>query len=177
MLQFFLLTCKTHERNIAWSNSLDLWTRAFLINPRSYHTRYNCGYELSLNKRYLEAEYVMRPIGSARVDGPSNTFVYVMVLYNLQRCDEAHVLIDEAMEVLDEKERTGGPRNLPHMLARTRSNLMIARAHCTENMQEKARIMYQAVEIDQRNDYAVNSATALMKQIEQLNQFVGTSKR
>ena len=41
---------------------------AYAINPRSYHTMYNYGYELSLKQRYAEAEQVMRPIGSARVD-------------------------------------------------------------------------------------------------------------
>jgi hypothetical protein len=62
--------CITHERNLAWSHSLRLWEKAYEINPRSYHTMYNYGYELSLKQRYAEAEYVMRPIGNARVQGP-----------------------------------------------------------------------------------------------------------
>jgi hypothetical protein len=73
LIQMLLLTSKLHERNIAWSDSLNLWLSAYDINKRSHHTMYNCGYELSIKKRFREAEQVMRPIGNPRVDGPSNT--------------------------------------------------------------------------------------------------------
>ena len=78
IMQLGMFVVKLHERNIAWSNPELLWVSAFNINPRSHHTMYNCGYELSLRQRYEEAEKVMRPIGNARVDGPSNTFVYAI---------------------------------------------------------------------------------------------------
>jgi protein O-mannosyl-transferase len=42
MLQLFIFCGQTHQRNIAWSNSLRLWESAYAINPRSHHTRYNC---------------------------------------------------------------------------------------------------------------------------------------
>uniref|UniRef100_A0A7S1D745 Uncharacterized protein n=1 Tax=Cyclophora tenuis TaxID=216820 RepID=A0A7S1D745_CYCTE len=168
MLQLGLLTAKLHERNHAWSNSLSLWLNAYAVNPRSHHTMYNCGYELSLKQRYEEAEFVLRPIGNPRVDGPSNTFVYVMVLYNLQRCDEALVYMDEAKAVLDEKRASGGVRNLPHMLDRTESNLLVARAHCADEIAEKGRLMYEAVQLDQSNPYAVQQAKALMDRIDTL---------
>ena len=168
MLQLGLLTAKLHERNHAWSNSLSLWLNAYKINPRSHHTMYNCGYELSLKQRYEEAEHVLRPIGNPRVDGPSNTFVYVMVLYNMGRCDEAIEYMDEAKAVLDEKRAAGGARNLPHMLDRTESNLMVARAHCTEDIADKGRLMYDAVQKDQTNPYAVQQAQSLMERIDTL---------
>jgi protein O-mannosyl-transferase len=166
MYQIYFLTSMQHARNIAWSHSLNLWLAAYKVNPRSHHTMYNCGYELSIKQRYMEAEQVMRPIGSARVDGPSNTFVYAMVLQNMHRRDEAMLYIDEALQVLEEKLQTGGPRNLPHMLSRTKSNLLVAKAHCTEDITQKGRIMYEAVQVDQRNDYAIAEAKKLMERIE-----------
>jgi hypothetical protein len=93
-----------------------------------------------------------------------------MVLFNLQRCDEANALIDEAMIVLDERRAEGGPRNLPHMLDRSESNLLVARAHCAENMQERGRILYQAVQVDQSNTYAVQQAQALVDQLEKMKE-------
>lgn len=168
IFQLTIFCSLTHQRNLAWSDSLKLWEAAYHINPRSHHTMYNFGYELSIKQRYEEAEYVMRPIGSARVEGPSNTFVYTMVLYNLQRCPEANDLLDEAFEVIEEKKREGGPRNQPGQLARTESNLLVSRAHCTENIKERARILYQAVEVDQSNEYAIQIATSVMERLQQL---------
>ena len=168
MFQLWLCCGWTHQRNLAWSNSLDLWEHAYLINPRSHHTMYNYGYELSIRQRYEEAAVVLEPIGSPRVDGPSNTFVYTMVLFNLGRCDEANVLLDDSFRVLDEKKAEGGPRNTDSALGRTRSNLLVARAHCTENINERGSILYDAVQADPTNEYAVQIATGLMEKLQQM---------
>jgi protein O-mannosyl-transferase len=167
LLQLTCFSAKLHERNVAWSHSLNLWTAAFMVNSRSHHTRYNCGYELSLKQRYAEAEYVLRPIGNPRVDGPTNTFVYAMVLYNLQRCDEAQPLLDEAFLVIEENRRTGGPRNVESNLIRTKSNLLVAQAFCTSEIQKSAQTFFNAVQIDPTNDYAVDQANKMVQQLEQ----------
>jgi len=182
LIQILLYTAKTHERNIAWHHSLNLWLTAYQINPVSHHTMYNCGYELSIKQRYEEAEYVMRPIGDPHVDGPSNTFVYAMVLYNLKQCEIANVLIDKAMDILQEqRDDTENIRNQPHMIDRSESNILVARAHCVmgnegsvtvegmiAKMQEKGSILYQAVQVDPTNNYAIQQAQGMMKQMEQL---------
>jgi len=170
MMQFIILSGKNHERNLAWSHSLRLWESAYAVNPRSYHTMYNYGYELSLKQRFEEAEAVMRPIGSARVDGPSNTFVYTMVLFNLRQCDRANVLLQEAFEVIDERRQAGGVRNTDSHLSRTESNLLVAKAHCTEDPNEKGRTLYKAVETDQTNDYAIQMATNYMQKMQQIEE-------
>jgi hypothetical protein len=170
MFQLIILSGKNHDRNLAWSNSLRLWESAYVVNPRSHHTMYNYGYELSLKQRFKEAEAVMRPIGSARVDGCTNTFVYTMVLFNLQQCDRARVLLDEAFEVIEERRREGGPRNSESSLSRTESNLLVAKAHCTEDRFEKGRVLYTAVEKDQTNDYAVQMATNYMQKMQQMEE-------
>lgn len=170
LLQLSLFCSKVHERNLAWSNSLSLWMSAYEINPRSYHTMYNCGYELSLKQHYQLAEEVMRPIGSARVDGPSNTFVYAMILFNLNRCDQAMEYVDEALEVIEEKKKSGGPRNRPEQLARSASNLLVAKAHCTFDIQERGKILFEAVQTDQQNEYAIQQAQALMERVNLLKQ-------
>lgn len=178
---FFQLTIfcsRTHERNLAWSDPLRLWETAHFINPKSYHTRYNYGYELSMKQRYAEAEPVLRPVGDPRVEGPTNTFVYTMVLANLKQCDRAHELLDDAFEVINEKRREGGTRNSAASLSRTESNLLVSRATCTENMKEKGRILYNAVEVDPTNDYAVGLATQVaerLKKFEELQQQIGTN--
>ena len=127
-------------------------------------------YELSLKQRYAEAEQVMRPIGSARVDGPSNTFVYTMVLFNLRQCDLANELLDEAFEVVAERRREGGVRNTEGNLARTESNLLVSRAHCTEDIPARARFLGHAVEVDPSNEYAVGVATQMHESIQQMEE-------
>jgi hypothetical protein len=170
LIQLTLLAAKLHERNIAWSHSLNLWTAAYNLNPRSKHTMYNCGYELSLQQRYVEAEYVLRPIGNPHVDGPSNTFIYAMVLYNLQRCDEAVTLIEMALDVVEEKRRVGGPRNSASSLMRTKSNLLVAQGFCTmeHNVRLAGQIFYNAVQADPTNEYAVEQANKMVQRLEQL---------
>jgi hypothetical protein len=167
MLQMSFFAAKVHERNCAWSDSLNLWMRAYQVNSKSYHTMYNCGYELSLQKRYEEAEHVLRPIGDPYVDGPSNTFVYSMVLYNLERCDEANKLIEDAIDVLNERRQTGGPRNTDKNTNRVESNLLVAKSFCTKELSLAGKIMYDAVQIDPANEYAIQQATNMMNHIQQ----------
>ena len=132
---------------------------------------YNCGYELSLRQRYDEAEKVMRPIGNARVDGPSNTFVYAMVLYNLNRCDEANYFIDIAMDVLEEQREEGGIRYQSSSLDRTKSNLLVARGYCTkDDVQQQGIVFQEAVRTDPRNTYAVQQFQAYLKRLEQIKE-------
>ena len=176
MIHAFLLTGKLHERNVAWSNSLNLWLHAYAINPVSHHTMYNCGYELSTKQRYEESEQVMRPIGNPHVDGPTNTFVYAMVLFNLGRCDLANELIDEAMLVVEEKRATGGPRNLPHMLDRSESFLLVARAHCVDDIIQRGRILYDAVQKDPTNTFAIEQAQGVMNQFERMQKLHAGSR-
>jgi Domain of unknown function (DUF1736) len=170
LVQLTFFAAKLHERNVAWSHSLNLWTAAYNLNPRSKHTMYNCGYELSLQQRYIESEYVLRPIGHPHVDGPSNTFIYAMVLQNLQRCNEANELIDVALEVVEEKRRSGGPRNSASSLMRTKSNLLVAKGFCTmdQNIQYAGQIFYDAVQADPTNEYAVDQANKMVQRLEQL---------
>lgn len=170
MFTMFAFCAKLHERNVAWSSCLNLWMPAYRINNRSTHTIYNCGYELSLKLRYAEAEQVLRPIGDPHVEGPSNTFIYVMVLYNLQRCDEANEYIDEAFLVLDELQIAGGVRNTASSLARTRSNLLVAQGFCAGDILQTGQIMYRAVQADPSNQYAIDQATNVAKHIESAQQ-------
>jgi hypothetical protein len=92
-----------------------------------------------------------------------------MVLFNLQRCNRGNDLLEDAFQVIKEKRKEGGPRNTDSHLSRTESNLLVAKAHCTDNLQERGRVLYKAVETDPTNDYAVGLATEFMKKMEQLN--------
>lgn len=166
LFQLAFFCGRTHERNVAWSDSLKLWYSAYVINPRSHHTMYNFGYELSIKQRYLESEYVMRPIGNARVAGPSNTFVYTMVLFNVGKCDEANRLLDIAFDVVEEKRAAARVRDTESSLARTESNLLVARAHCESDFLETGQILYDAVQADPSNEYAIGLATEQMQKIE-----------
>jgi hypothetical protein len=169
LFQLFIFSGRTHERNVAWSDSLLLWEKAYAINPKSHHTMYNYGYELSLKQRYSEAEEVLRKIGDPRVDSPSNTFVYAMVLFNLHRCNRAAELIEDAFQVIREKRIEGGPRNTDSHLNRIESNLLVAKAHCTDDLQERGKVLYRSVEVDPTNEYAIGLATEFMKRLEQMN--------
>jgi len=170
MIQLVLFSYKTHERNLAWSHSVRLWSSAYEINPHSEHTMYNCGYELSLKQRYEESERVMRPIGSARKGAPSNTFVYAMALYNLNKVDEAGAFVDEALEVIEEQKKRGGPRNSPGMIAKTESNLLVAKALILSrtDMEAAGRTVWKAVQVDPRSEYAIQQAQMISNRLEML---------
>jgi len=168
--QLLFFSVLLHERNIAWSEPLRLWLAAYQTNSRSRHTIYNAGYELSLKQRYAEAEQVLRPIGDPHVEGPANTFVYAMVLFNLERCDEARPLIEEAMIVIEEKRKTGGPRNTEASLKRTQSNLMVAQGFCTHNLGQAGKILYDAVQTDPTNQYAIDQAMQVVRKLEATGQ-------
>jgi hypothetical protein len=173
LLQIHLFCGKLHERNLAWSHPLNLWVAAYRINPRSYHTMYNCGYELAQKQRYAEAEPVMRPIADPHVDGPSNTFVYAMILYNLNRCDVQIPLVQDALDVVEEKKENKDNRSVrddDQSLARVESNLKVARAFCTPALAEKGALFYDAVQTDPTNEYAIQQATAMANQVELLKQ-------
>jgi len=169
MTQLLLFAAKLHERNVAWSDSLSLWGTAYQVNPISRHTIYNYGYELSLRQRYEEAEEVLRPIADPHVEGPSNTMVYSMVLFNLQRCPEANKFLDDAFEVLEERRESGGTRYTPSGIARLESNMLVARAYCADDIAQTGKIMYNAVQTDPSNDYAVQSAMSVLKKVESSN--------
>ena len=168
MVQIYLFCRKVHERNLAWADAESLWTAAYHVNPRSQHTVYNCGYNLSLQGRYAEAEHVLRKIGHPDVDSPTTTFVYGMVLQNLGRCSEATPLIARAMDVLEERKELGGPRNTEESIRRTRSNLLVATGFCTTDIQKRAKIMLEAVQVDPTNTYALESVSALNDFMAQL---------
>mmetsp|Transcript_31478 Transcript_31478/g.48186 ORF Transcript_31478/g.48186 Transcript_31478/m.48186 type:complete len:376 (+) Transcript_31478:1-1128(+) len=166
-LTFFAV--KLNERNLAWSNSLLLWTSAYDVNPKSFHTMYNCGYELALAGQYERAEQVMRPIADPHVDGPSNTYVYAMTLKNLDKCDEAHYFIDRALNVIyQKKENPQNQRDRSSTLLRTESNLLVVKAMCTFDVAETGRLMYKAVEVDPMNQYARDQAEHLLKKVEMI---------
>ena len=166
MVQLFFFCRKVHERNLAWSDPLRLWMSAYQVNPISHHTMYNCGYNLSLNQRYEEAEQVLRPIRSPHTDGTTTTFVYAMVMHNLERGDEVLPLIDRALEVVEERRAEGGVRNTADQTARAESNLLVAKGFCTDDIRQKARAFYRAVEVDPMNEYAVSQAKILNDLIE-----------
>lgn len=175
LVQLYLFCGKLHERNLAWSHPLNLWVAAYRINPRSYHTMYNCGYELAQKQRYAEAEPVMRPIADPHVDGPSNTFVYAMILYNLNRCDVQIPLIEGALDVVEQRKVNGGVRDDDQSLARVESNLKVAKAFCAETLAKKGALFYDAVQTDPTNEYAIQQATVMAKEVERLKQIRGQS--
>ena len=94
-----------------------------------------------------------------------------MVLYNLNRCDEANEYIDIAMEVLEEQRREGGVRYQPSSLDRTKSNLLVARGYCTmDDFKKQGRILQEAVRTDPRNTYAVQQFQAYLNKMEQIRE-------
>jgi protein O-mannosyl-transferase len=199
LIQMGALCAKTHERNVAWSTSELLWQEAYRVNPRSYHTMYNYGYELSLRKKYVRAERVLRPIADPHVNGPSNTFVYAMVLQNLNRCDEANRLMDRALALAERQQREAADeaaeaaaaaanessgddaeaaaavigrnvRNTESSYARVKSNLLVARSFCSQDVGLAGKYMYDAVQADPTNEYAVEQAKAMLAHYEKLHQ-------
>ena len=170
LVQFHFYVRTLHQRNRAWSSQLALWMDAYRVNPVSFHTIYNCGYELSLMKRYREAEQVLRPIADPHVQGPSNTFVYAMVLYNLQRCDLALGYIRAALEVVHEKRKNSdGVRNTNESLNRVESNLLVAKGFCQKDISVMGKLFYEAVQVDPHNHYAIENAQKLAERLKAAN--------
>lgn len=174
ILRLALLAAKTHERNIAWSSSLRLWTSALEVNPVSRHTRYNCGYELALDGQREKAEAILRPLAHTRSDEPSTTFVYTLVLQQLDRCDEARPLLKEALaDVRERRNREREDGSVPSVreddaiLRKTESNLVTVQGLCTEDLTRKGKILFDAVQIDPTNEYAVSTAKRLLDSVEE----------
>jgi len=194
MVQLSLFVMKTRERNLAWSTSFRLWKSAFEVNPVSRHTRYNYGYELALQGDFEASEQVMRSIGNPHDDSPASTFLYGLVLQNLGRCVQAQPLIEEALGMVVEgyapddtfnKEdddvdgaatATAPKRHRGESSSRIASNLLVVKALCEPDIGLKGKIMFEAVQTDPQNDYAVSQANALVKQMERAQQFSNTKR-
>lgn len=154
VIQLGSFTAMVHERNWSWSEQIVLWVKAYNVNPVSHHTMYNCGYELSLKERYIEAEAVMRPIGDPKVNGPSNTFVYSMILYNLRMPKIAMQFINDALEEIKVKKKEGGIRNNIGALSSIECNLYVAKSYCTTDAKKEGKYLKKAVNLDPRSSYA-----------------------
>jgi hypothetical protein len=159
---------KLHERNLAWSDPFRLWLGAYAVNKKSHHTMYNCGNELNAKKMYNEAELVLRPIGRAHVAGPSNCFLYSLVLYSLQRCDLVNIVLQEAFVVFEENRKAGGKLYSRQDSGRTESNLFVAKALCEANVTMKGQLLYKALQADQTNEFAIGQFTFLMNKLEEM---------
>jgi hypothetical protein len=113
------------------------------------------------------------------VNGPSNTFVYAMVLQNLDRCDEANRLMDRALELAERQQREAAAdgqedplrrsvRNTESSYARVKSNLLVARSFCSKDPALAGKLMYDAVQADPTNEYALEQAKAMLAHYERL---------
>lgn len=171
MAQLFLFTGKTHERNVAWSSQVRLWTSAYLLNPRSLHTQYNCGFHLYRAKRYSEAEQILRPIADpwGESQGPMNSYVYAMVLYYLERCPEALDVIAEALYAADELAKANDLRHNENWAKRTKSGLLIAKAYChQQDFLKYGQLVFEAYNTDPSNQYVINHMQDLMQKREMM---------
>ena len=128
VLQLVLFGFKVRERNLAWSNEYDLWTKAYEVNSKSFHTISNAGRMLSKNNEWKRAEQVLRPLREVRTnnDNPNDTFLYCVALSNLGRCEEAHPLIDDAIAFVLEDREKGDIRYNEAMSKHTETSLIIA---------------------------------------------------
>jgi hypothetical protein len=70
------------------------------------------------------------------------------------------------MQVLEEKRAEGGTRFTPQAVARIESNLLVARAFCSDDIAITGQIMYNAVETDPTNEYALQQAMSVLKKVE-----------
>jgi hypothetical protein len=98
-----------------------------------------------------------------------------MVLFNLNRCREALELIDDAMVVLEESRKEGGVMNSNKTLDRAKSNLLVAQAFCTPDVITAGSIMYNAVQIDPTNQYAIDQAMRIVEKVEAVKQIHGAN--
>jgi len=170
MVQLFLFSAKLHERNYAWSDIHYLWTHAYEINNKSWHTVYNAGHEWNKLLRYEECEQVLRPIADARTYDGLATFLYSLALKNLGRCAEVPEMIQIALDDVARRREEGGLRNENRMLDREESSLLAALGFCIEDNKEAYKLMFRASEIDPSNGFATQQIAPLMNQFSQMNQ-------
>jgi hypothetical protein len=102
-----------------------------------------------------------------------------MVLQNLDRCDEANRLMDRALELAERQQRESAAdeqdplqksvRNTESSYARVKSNLLVARSFCSNKDPALAgKLMYDAVQADPTNEYAIEQAKAMLVHYERL---------
>lgn len=171
-VQLFVFCGMVHERNLAWSDRLRLWMTAYRVNGRSDHTLFSVGNELALNKRYIEAEYLLRNVSEPREHGFFNTFVYTVTLYKMGRCEEANKLIDSSMALVEEKRKNPGLRDTESYLNRGESNLLVARGFCAPNILQSAMYMKAALEKDVTNQFAYETGSQVWAQVEQMQKMM-----
>lgn len=178
LLQFFLFAQKVHERNVAWSDPLYLWWSAYQVNPKSHHTRFNAAYQLSKKalSRHEEVEFLLRPTIDP-FDGkpPTDSFLYAMTLRSLGRCNESLELIEEAFYAIELLRQDGRVRNTKTSLARSESDLLIAKALCTEDFALRGQLMYEACQVDKTNGYAMEMYSKMLDQLQLMEQMMGQS--
>lgn len=174
LTQFFLFAQKVHERNVAWSDPLYLWWSAYQVNPKSHHTRFNAAYHLSKNtNRNDEVEFLLRPIIDP-FDGkpPTDSFLYAMILKSLGRCEESLELVEEAFYAIELLRQEGRVRNTEESLARSESDLLIAKALCTEDFALRGQLMYEACQVDTTNGYAMEMYSKALEQLQLMKQML-----
>jgi hypothetical protein len=168
LVQFWFFGLRTNERNLAWADEYTLWTRAFQINPRSVHTRGNAGRLLVKKHEYEQAEVILRPLVNLPDGDSSDTFLYIVTLSKLDRCEEAYPLIEEATLQILKKREEGGIRYRPQMSLHAESSLVIARSFCSQDVIEKGQIIQQALVIDPSNEFARKQFSSYMETLKQI---------
>ncbi|KAL3904407.1 MAG: hypothetical protein SGILL_010082 [Bacillariaceae sp.] len=160
------------ERNVAWASDYELWTRAYAINPLSFHTKSNAGRVLAKNGEYVRAEAVLRPLADCRaIEGDAtDTFLYAVSLSKLNRCPEALALVEDTTKYLYELREQGGKRHDPKMSLHAESSLMIARAFCEDSMLKKGKILEEAITLDPNNSFAMAQFQSYMQNLQGMRQ-------
>jgi hypothetical protein len=176
LVQLFFFAQKVHERNVAWSDPLYLWWSAYQVNPRSHHTRFNAAYHLTKKypSRQEEVEFLLRPVIDP-FDGkpPTDSFLYAMTLRSLGRCEESLELVEEAFYAIEVMKQENRVRNTKESLARAESDLLIAKALCTEDFAIRGQLMYEACQVDPTNGYAIKMYSKALKQVQLMKQMMG----
>jgi hypothetical protein len=175
LVQFFFFAQKVHERNVAWSDPLYLWWSAYQVNPKSHHTRFNAAYHLTkkISNRQEEVEFLLRPAIDP-YDGkpPTDSFLYAMTLRSLGRCEESLELVEEAFYAIELMKQEGRLRNTKESLARAESDLLIAKALCTDDFAIRGQLMYEACQVDPTNGYATEMYSKALNQVQLMKQMM-----
>lgn len=161
---------KTNQRNLAWANGYNLWQAAYETNTISRHTKYNWGLELSRRQESQPAHDVLAELLRLDPEDLTARFLFALVLRSLTRCPEALEIVEYGLNKIAERRK--GVVGVRDNFDADQSRMLTAKGLCTEDIPSRGRLLWEAVQIDPNNDFAVTQGKELMAMVQQQQQMM-----
>lgn len=112
-----------------------------------------------------EAAAVLAKAHKTDPNDATTIFVYAIVLRSAGNCSKANPMINKGLRYVERLENKEEVAERPHNTRRDKSNLLAIKALCSDDLGYMGKTLYEAIETDPSNEYAVNRGTELLAQV------------